>query len=246
MKKEQSAKLAMGHAVSNVLETFTATGVPVVLATKHAALKTSMNAITAAAAAQGEPTVGKTEDRVSVFDDMTTATRSVGSAVGSYAGSHKLGDLLAKVRIAPSALRRLRATEKIRFAQQVHDAAEGVLMALADYGMTAAVLADLQTKIDAANANLSASRDAIVTRKVATAGLKGAIGEFDALLRHELDPLVESLRDSHPTEHAAYRAARITINPTRSAEQSSTSAAELAPVIPHATTAAIAPKEVAA
>jgi hypothetical protein len=99
----------------------------------------------------------------------------------------------------------------------VHNAAQGVLASLSDYGVTAATLTDLQTKIDAAEAQVSASRDAIVARKVATGQLAGALAGFHAFLRKELDPLVESLRESHPTEHAAYRAARITINPTRSA-----------------------------
>jgi hypothetical protein len=175
---------------------------------------------------------------------MLAAMNPVAATVASYAASHQLGDLGAKVRLAPSALRRLRPMAKVIFAQQVHDAAQAVIAPLADYNVTAEVLTSLQAKIDAADAQVSATRNAIIARKVATGKLKEAVKDFATLLRNELDPLVESLRDSQPTAHATYRAARLTIVQTRSANPSPAPAPALQLATPAPT--AVEPTKLAA
>jgi len=105
-----------------------------------------------------------------------------------------------------------RFLRRMQLMQQVHDAAKDVLAQLTDYGVTAAILTDLQTKIDAANALLPVRRATVITRRVATAKLAGAFRKMHTLIAKELDPLVEPLRLTDPDNYALYQAARLTIN----------------------------------
>jgi hypothetical protein len=208
MNSLQINKLAMGHAVSNSLETFPATGVPPALAVKHASLKAMMDNIHALALQQVVPLAGVRVDRDRVFEVVGDAAEVVGGAVLSYANAHRLGDLTARVRFALDRLRRARIFHRVQVAQQIHDAAHGVVDQLVDYSVTAATLTDLQTKVTAAMALLDATRTAVVSRTVATQGLARAFDAFEALLKDELDPLINSLKRTIPEAHARYRSAR--------------------------------------
>ena len=52
------------------------------------------------------------------------------------------------------------------------------------------------------------ARTTVTARRAATERLRVMIRETDAMLREELDPLVEQLREDQPQFHADYRAAR--------------------------------------
>src|SRR5947209_4610173 len=143
MNAYQLNRLAMSQSVSEVLETMTATGGVPALADKSAALKTLLSNIPSLTAVQALPTTGSTEDRDRVLGDAIDATLLVGASVLSYANTNQLGDLAAKVRVVPSDFTRLRIGARVPVMQQVHDAAAGVLAALANHGLTAASLTDL-------------------------------------------------------------------------------------------------------
>lgn len=212
MNASQNNTVAMGHAVSTTLEIITATSGLPVLQARHAALKTKLVEIKAQAAVQALPLTGKTIDRDRVFTEVSDAAIAIAGLVWSYAKANQLEDLASTVRLNPSRFNQGRLAHRVQLAQQIQTAATGVLPQLADYNVTAAMLTELQTGIDAASALLSATRTSIVTRKLATEKLGILIGELVALLENEIDPLVGSLRRTKPDVYRRYTAARAVID----------------------------------
>jgi hypothetical protein len=211
MTTTQNNLLTMGQSVSTSLETITATDVPPALAAVHPALKTAITEIQTIAAAQGLPTTGITRERDRVFATSAEATLLIAGLVLSYAKRRGLEDLAAKVDLNISELARGRFNLRIQRMQQVHAAATEVMAHLADFNVTAARLADLQAKITAAAEQITAARDSIVTRRVATEKLAEAFGRMTDLIEHHIDPLIEDRREIDPDAYKRYQAARVVI-----------------------------------
>jgi hypothetical protein len=91
------------------------------------------------------------------------------------------------------------------------------LVALAPYGVTAAILATLSTSITAYNAAIPKPRAGITERRQTTGKIKELFGTADKTLRDKMDPLIEILRLTNPDFYLSYRASRSITNehPTR-------------------------------
>jgi hypothetical protein len=86
------------------------------------------------------------------------------------------------------------------------------LAALADYGITATLVTQLQDALTDYLAFLSAPRGAIVRRSVNTANLRALFQTASAHLRNVVDPLMVTLRATQPDLYKEYRASRIVID----------------------------------
>jgi hypothetical protein len=222
----------MCRNTSSQLERLTATTECPALVAAHGALITKLEEADAHAAIQSLPIQGRTKDRNEVFAKTWNAAFVVAGLVRSYASANRLHDLAAKVRVKRYSFDRGRIRRRIELAQQIHDAAAGVLPQLAGYRVTAETLADLQTKIDAADALFTAIRSAIANRKLATGSLEEALRQAHDLLRDEIDPLVESLRDENPAAYALYRTARMIIHLPGTPAEPPAAASEPSPQAP--------------
>ena len=210
----------MGRSASTQLEKLIATTDCPALVAAHGALVTKLADADTHAAIQRLPLQGRTKDRNEVFTKTWNAAFIVAGLVRAYALANGLHDLAAKVRVKRYFFDRGRIRRRIELAQQIHDAAASVLPQLADYRVTAALLTDLQTKIDDANALFTTIRAAIANRKLATGSLEAALQSAYDLLKNEIDPLVESLREENPAGYQLYRSARMIIDrPGATAEQ---------------------------
>ncbi|HEY0944512.1 MAG TPA: hypothetical protein VGD81_04565 [Opitutaceae bacterium] len=208
MNARQTNILNMAHAAAEKLNAIVAANPLPALVANAGALKARLDAIEAAAATQALPITGRTIDRNRILAGAIAATLAVAGRVQSYARSRKLGQLEARCRLRPTTFKETRLAHRVLLMQQVHDAAQEVLPQLADFGVTVETLADLQAKIDAADAVKSVRRLTIIERGVATAKLLEWFRELTGFFDHELDPLVDSLRETNPGGWAAYRAAR--------------------------------------
>jgi hypothetical protein len=212
MNAKQSNTLKMGHAVSDALETITATNDVPALRAKHVTLKAILNQINTASAEQAEPLTGQTRTRDKAFTAATDAGLAISGLVLSYAQEYGLHTLIAKVAISRSELQRGRFARRVEMLKQIHAAATSALAELADYRVTAEALADLQQKIDAASALLVVPRTGIVSRRVATTRLAADFSRLAQLLATEVDPVIESLRVTAPDDYARYQAARLVVD----------------------------------
>ena len=107
--------------------------------------------------------------------------------------------------------------------------------------VTGDTLAEFQARIDAASDGVHMARTTVTARRAATERLRVLLREMDAMLREELDPLVEQLAENQPQFHADYRAARevVDVPGSRPPAESTEGAgeAESPPVAPTATVA---------
>lgn len=94
-----------------------------------------------------------------------------------------IGDLAARVTASASSFHYGRHHARLLLAQQIHEAASGVVAQLADYGVTAA-----------------------------TQELEPTFDEIDALLHDEIDTLLLGFKASDPAFYRDYHAARIIID----------------------------------
>lgn len=202
----------MCRTSDEVLDAMPATNDLPALQTAAATLKTLLSQLDPLPEVQRTPTTGKTVDRQRAFAAAAEATLQTARIVYSYAKSQRNGDLMAKTLVRVSHFHRLRLAERIALMQQVHTAATAVLAQLAPYGVTAATLAGLKTKIDAAEALLTQFRAAILARAVVTEQIGDILRRAEDVLAHDIDPLVDTLRMTHPEDWAKYRAARAIIH----------------------------------
>jgi hypothetical protein len=166
MNNRQNTLLATGQSVSRSLETITATDAPPAFAAARVALKNDLSRIVTLANAQAQPLMGLTRHRDRVFETGSEATLIVAGLLSGYAKRRGLVDLAAKVDVTPHAFRRNRFSRRAQLMQQVHEAASGVAPAdLAALGVSAALLTDLKTKADAADALKDMPRDTIASRR---------------------------------------------------------------------------------
>jgi hypothetical protein len=158
--------------------------------------------------AQNTPTRGKVGDRNTLIEALIDLTLELSGFAVSYAREHGLKDLEEKVDVSAADFRRLRVTRRPGLAQQVHDAIAPIATQLAAFGITAETLTAHQTAIDAAEAGLSEPRGTVAEKRVATAAMAKAFAEADELLEAHIDPLLFTLRKTHPEFYAEYRIRR--------------------------------------
>ncbi len=213
MTTSQNNKLEMYQAVQAALQASSPVGTPLpALVVKIDELANKVAAIVAEASTQAQPVQGLLEEREDALTQASETAIAIAGLALSYAHARGLPDFAANVRLTSSRFKGLRRSRRMGLAQQALDAIRPHLAPLADYGVTEAMLTDLQTKIDAASAAITAGRTATVGRKVATDRLALAYSEVDAFLADELDPLVAGLRPTAPEFCARYQQARTVVD----------------------------------
>ena len=213
MDASKFSKLAMFNSVAALLSDSTA--IIATIPALPAALtefQAQVNAISALAGTQSLPVAGAVADKDTALQAMAEAALAVANGVKVYASQHKLGDLRAKVDVAPSDFELGRAQDRVTTAQQVHDAAAGIVAALADFGVTAADVTDLGEKIAAGQAAINAPRAVVGAKRSATQQLPEAFHQADQILQDQLDPLAAKLAKTQPDFYAKYQAARVIVD----------------------------------
>lgn len=151
---------------------------------------------------------GITENKHKEEIEMMAITLDIAAAVYAYAASVGDDELRDSVNYSPSNLRNARDTVLKDICQSIHDAANGVVTELDDYGVTPEILEKQQKEIDDFVEILAKPRTAINKRATATAYLKELFKQADNLLKHQLDKLMITYRIREPEFYNNYRYAR--------------------------------------
>ncbi|HEY0944254.1 MAG TPA: hypothetical protein VGD81_03275 [Opitutaceae bacterium] len=211
MNAKQTNVLNMSRAVSVELTALVERHALPVLRAGHERLNAKLAEIQTHIATQALPVIGVTETRDQVLAAATEATLLVAGLVLGYARAQRLDDVVVKVTVWPSTFVRTRLALRATLMQQVHDAAQSVFPQIEERGVTAEMLADLRSKIDAVNASHALPRLTIINRKVATIMLATLFRELTDLLEFDLDRLVELVRKTDPEGWLRYHTARTVI-----------------------------------
>ena len=215
MKDLQHKRLEGYRLIEDLLKTTAETSHLAILPAKLTQFSALLAELNALAQVQLRPTHGQTAERRQRFAAALEAALVVSGLVRSFAADRRDHELAARAQLMPSDFARRRLVLRLMLPQRVHDAAVPHLAELASYGLTSAMLADLQAKIDAAAATFSTPDLARNERTVATARMAEIFFALDALIETHLDALLRPLREMSRDFYFHYRAYRPAIRPSR-------------------------------
>jgi len=151
---------------------------------------------------------GIAKNKLSLKDDLVAKAVDVARKVSGYAAVTNNMVLAAEVDYTESSLNRSADTILRDKAQVIYDRANSNLAALASYGVTAAVLTNLQLAITAYASNFAKPKQGINDKKQATLSLADLFKLADAVLTEKMDKIVEVVRASQPVFYTGYSNAR--------------------------------------
>lgn len=160
--------------------------------------KTTNVAISGTAQQKSGSLLGIAVDKTNYKQTLCTKTAAVAGYIYAYAAANKNNTLKSEMNLSITTLMRTRDEELAPRCQNVHDKGAVNIAALKDYGVTAALLADLQTAITDYSASTPRPRAAVSSRKTATVNLAALFKENDAILNEQMDKLIEQFRADHP------------------------------------------------
>jgi signal transduction histidine kinase len=150
MTNEQENKLGMYRAVGTVLTNHAAEYASVAaLGTQATNLQNSISLIGELIRAQTKDATGVTVDKAILQTQMVDMTFRVAGALKAYGSDTNNNALQNQADLNKSTFTRARDDERDDISQRIHDVASENVAALAPYGITAATLSALQTRIDA-------------------------------------------------------------------------------------------------
>ena len=209
MNDVQENKLSMYRTVKTVLTTHEAefAGIPALVAQRQA-FSDSIQLIDQLAQNQGTETSGITVDKANLQQQMIDTTLRVAGAVKALASVQNDATVEAQADLNKSSFTRVRDELRDEVAQAIHNLAQSKLALLADYGITAATLSGLQTRIDAYRLAVANPQTAKAQRHTYTTLLADEFRRADSILQDRLDGLVEQFKESGTTFYADYQNAR--------------------------------------
>jgi hypothetical protein len=140
------------------------------------------------------------------------AAEEIIGAVRAYATKNALPEIAAQVDYSPTDFIAGKARAVVSRANAVHAAANGVVAALADFGITPAKLTAFKKKIDAFDGVKTSPRESIVQRKAANELLPTLVRAAVDILNDQLDGLMPQFQDVNPNFYEEYFAARIIVD----------------------------------
>jgi hypothetical protein len=213
MNAPQENAVSSFSVIDDVFTKYQAVWSPVVaFAAGVAKFRTSRTNINALIKTQSSSTKGVTLEKRTVREAMIAAALEVAGCVFAYAFDQGDAKLHAKVDYSESDLLRIRDGEIGPVCQGIHDEADAIVASLANYGVDAPLLADLQAKITAYGGNAGKPRSATGSKKAATASLDGEIVSTRRVLESKIDKLATKFKLSQPDFFNEYMAARVIVD----------------------------------
>lgn len=160
-----------------------------------------------------ENITGVAQDKAEERDDLEKICFKVAAALHSYADDQKDRSLQRKTKYSLSDFRKMRDGVLNIKASHLHKLAAPLLPLLADYRLTPAEHAQLETERAEYFAMIPETRDAIIDRQVAGEKVDLLMKKTDALLL-KLDGYVDSYRFENPDLWQEYQLARAIVDNT--------------------------------
>jgi hypothetical protein len=220
MNAEQIAKLNMYDAVKTVCQD-NATTIATINAFKTALdeFKDKISAIKEVAQQKDMTTTGIAADKKVRKENLSRTASAVAGAIYAYAATTGNNTLKQEVNFSAYDLQRTKDAMLAPRCQNIHDLGAANLTALADYGINAAKLAELQTAIDAFADSAPKPRAAKTTRSAMVANLRQLFNEADQILDERMDALLPQFAATNPDFVATYQSARKILDPQTTTTQ---------------------------
>lgn len=212
MNINQEDKFSMYYVVKNTCEKYQTTWTTnAVFAATYNLWVAKIPLIEQNRDAQTLETTGITTDKTAKRNSMTEKTLFMINRLQSYANVVNNPELLESIKYSASDLKKSRDTDVIGICNTVLAKANANAAAIATYGVTAAMITELQTAITAYSATLAKPKAAKSQTKTATENLTKLFKEADELLVKRLDLDIELFKTTKPEFYSQYKTARIII-----------------------------------
>ena len=162
--------------------------------------------------AQTIETTGVTTDKKGKRAVMTEKTLFMSNRLQSFGNTTGNAEILESVQYPASYLNKARDTDVIGICNAVLSRAVANATALTAYGVTAAMITDLQASITAYSATLAKPKNAKAQTKTATENLTKLFKEAEDLLVKRMDLDIELFKISKPDFYSQYKTSRIIIS----------------------------------
>ncbi len=217
MNDQQENKLSMYLAVQKVCADNNSvwSGLPAFVAS-FSSFEDKISDIEDVRLIQEQDTTGIAKDKTVLKEELVDKAIEVSTAVQAYASDNGDNELLESLNFSRSVLLNGRDTELQNKCQTIHDNANAIVGSLSDYGIAAADLTELQSKIDDYAAIIPKPRTATSNKKTATEDITLHLKEADSLLNDKLDKLIEQFKTSDAEFYSTYFNARLIVDLGRS------------------------------
>ena len=162
--------------------------------------------------AQTIETTGVTTDKKGKRAVMTEKTLFMSNRLQSFGNTTGNAEILESVQYSASYLNKARDTDVIGICNAVLSRAVANATALTAYGVTAAMITELQASITAYSATLAKPQNAKAQTKTATENLTKLFKEAEDLLVKRMDLDIELFKVNKPDFYSQYKTARIIIS----------------------------------
>ena len=162
--------------------------------------------------AQTIETTGVTTDKKGKRAVMTEKTLFMSNRLQSFGNTTGNAEILESVQYPASYLNKARDTDVIGICNAVLTRATANATALTAYGVTAAMITELQASITAYSATLAKPQNAKAQTKTATENLTKLFKEAEDLLVKRMDLDIELFKVNKPDFYSQYKTARIIIS----------------------------------
>lgn len=212
MNANQEDKLSMYYVVRDTAERYRPTWVSnAVFAATYNLWAEKIPLIESNRDMQTLETTGITTDKTSKRSAMTEKALFLENRLQSYANAVENAELRESVQYSASDLKKTRDTDVVGICNTILAQANAYAAAIAEYGVTAAMITDFQTAIAAYSSTLAKPKAAKSQTKTATENLARLFKEADDLLVKRLDLDIELFKASNPEFYSQYKTARIII-----------------------------------
>ena len=209
----QEDKLSMYYVVKNTCEKYQTTWTAnAVFAATYNLWAAKIPLIEQNRDAQLLETTGITTDKTTKRNSMTDKALFMINRMQSYANVVTNPELLENIKYSASDLKKKRDSDVIGICNIVIAKANANATALATYGVTAAMITELQAAITAYTAMIAKPKSAISQTKTATENLAKLFKEADDLLNKRMDLDIELFKTTKPDFYSQYKSARIVVS----------------------------------
>jgi hypothetical protein len=213
MTNEQENKLTMFNVTLKVLDkNSTQVGTVPALAHAKSNFASAVQTIRLVRQVQEPTTKGKTIDKQVFKENLANEAHVISSAIQAYAASIDDNDLYQTMNYSRTTLLGTEDEDLPQKCNNILDAANDLIANLGDFGITALQLSDFETDIEAWETETTQPRVAISERAAATQSLPVLFKKADAILKKQIDKLMERFLTIDPAFYATYKAARKIVN----------------------------------
>src|SRR5262249_32558546 len=151
------------------------------------------------------------EDKQKARKEVMDAALAIIGPAKSYARTVENNTLFRTINYTRSDFQRIRHTATVNTLRIIRDTIQANSIDLADYGITGAQMADFTNLINAYSNLVTAPRNAIAAKSVATKTIATSFKEIRKIMKR-LDGFVEAQKKAEPGFYNAFKSARVVIN----------------------------------